>query len=120
MNSEPVPGPLLWAATVPPCNSTRDFTRARPRPSPRVDCFFEPWQNRSNTRGSRSGAIPRPLSRTRKTTCPALSSPLSQMCPRGSVNLAALANKFVELNRSAVDWDCFCAQIVYFFRAQIL
>jgi hypothetical protein len=36
MNSAPVPGPSLWAAMLPPCNSTRDFTRARPSPSPRA------------------------------------------------------------------------------------
>src|SRR5262245_6049803 len=35
MNSAPVPGPSLRAATLPPCNS-KDFTRARPSPSPRA------------------------------------------------------------------------------------
>src|SRR5262245_46132515 len=36
MNSAPVPGPSLRAATLPPCNSTKDFTRVRPSPSPRA------------------------------------------------------------------------------------
>src|SRR5262245_17955383 len=36
MNSAPVAGPSLRAATLPPCNSTKDFTRARPSPSPRA------------------------------------------------------------------------------------
>ncbi len=39
MNSAPVPGPSLRAATLPPCISTRDFTRASPRPSPTAPCF---------------------------------------------------------------------------------
>ena len=60
MNSAPAPGPSLQAATLPPCNSTRDFT-GQSKSGPRAllsrgRAGF--CQNRSNTRGSRSGAIP--------------------------------------------------------------
>src|SRR5262245_49397785 len=97
MNSAPVPGPSLWTAMLPPCNSTRDFTRAGPSPGPPAPFSPRPGpcQNGSNTRGSSSGAIPRPLSRTRRTACPASARAVSPMSPPGSVNLAALASRLI-------------------------
>jgi len=96
-NSEPIPGPLLEAATNPPCNWTSDFTRARPSPSPPDPPLpgSGPCRNRSNTRGKRPGAIPRPLSRTRKAIFPASSSAIRLMCPFGGVKFAAFASRFV-------------------------
>src|SRR5438552_14336565 len=73
------------------------FTRARPSPSPRAPFSPRPGpcQNGSNTRGSNSGAIPRPLSRNCRTTCPASARAVTPVAPPGSVNLAALASRLI-------------------------
>ena len=70
MNSAPRPSPSLRASTRPPCISTSRFTSVSPMPRPpsarssvRSACV-----NRSKTCGSRFGAIPSPVSRTRMAT----------------------------------------------------
>ena len=71
LNRAPSPGPSLSTSIVPPCSSTRLRTSVRPMPSPPCDRSSElcACTKRSNTRGSISGVIPMPSSRTRTTVC---------------------------------------------------
>ena len=58
--------------------------------------FVEAWStctNNSKMRGSMSGAIPMPLSRTRSTAMSPSRSAVSQMRPPGSVYLAAFVSR---------------------------
>ena len=70
MNSLPFPGPSLRADTEPPWRSTRLRTIVRPMPSPPCDrsSACRSCTNRSKMRGSTSGAMPMPVSRTDSTT----------------------------------------------------
>ena len=54
MNSLPLPGPSLFATTLPPCSSTSRFTIARPSPRPPFarSLICGAWVKSSNTRGS--------------------------------------------------------------------
>ena len=56
----PWPRPRLWAATCPPCSSTRLFTIVRPTPRPPSVRARErsPWVKRSKILGSISGGMP--------------------------------------------------------------
>ena len=69
-NSLPLPSPSLWASRVPPCSSTSRRERVRPIPRPSRERSSErsPWVKRSKMRGSRSVAMPTPVSFTRSTT----------------------------------------------------
>jgi len=59
-------GPSLWAAMLPPCNSTKDFTRARPSPSPRTPFSPRPGPARTvehprqQVRGDPPAVVPHP------------------------------------------------------------
>ena len=66
VNSLPAPGPGLPARTLPPCISTRCLTSVRPMPSPPCDrsSVRSTCVNISKIRGSISGGMPTPLSRT--------------------------------------------------------
>ncbi len=66
MNSLPLPGPSLRADTVPPWRSTRLRTIVRPMPRPPCErsSACRSWTNRSKMRGSTSGEMPMPVSRT--------------------------------------------------------
>ena len=89
------PTPSLEAATLPPCSSTRRRTRVRPIPSPPWlrSSDRSAWVNRSKTRGSSSGAIPMPVSRTRTTASSPSRPASSSIRPPGSVYLAALFSR---------------------------
>ncbi len=96
MNSLPRPGPALAAATVPPCSSTSRFTSVSPRPRPprarSIACG--PCTNTSNAWGSRSGAKPLPVSRTRSTARSPARSTRTLMRPPAGVYLSALSTRF--------------------------
>ena len=91
-NSLPWPSPALWAVTRPPCSSISDRTRVNPIPSPPRDRdrVRSAWVNRSKILGSRSGAMPMPLSRTRMMTSSPILSAVREICPPSSVYFAAL------------------------------
>ena len=73
-NSEPRPAPSLRASIVPPCSSTsrRASVRPTPRPPWARSRPRSPCANRSKMRGSSSGSMPMPLSRTRDRRRPSL------------------------------------------------
>ena len=81
----PLPGPSLAAATLPPCISASFWTSVRPMPEPPSERASErsPWANRSKIRGSSSGGMPTPVSRTRMTTSSPSRRAVSAMRPAG-------------------------------------
>ena len=96
VKTEPRPSPGLSARTVPPWASTRWRTMARPRPSPpwlRV-VELSAWRKASKTWGSRSGAIPMPVSVTRSRAPPLARSTPTSTRPPVSVNFTALLTRF--------------------------
>ena len=96
-NSLPRPGPSLCADTEPPWRSTRFRTIVNPMPSPPCDrsMAWRSWTNRSKMRGSISGAMPMPVSRTRSTTSSSTRSAADRdAARRAGVYLAALVRRF--------------------------
>jgi hypothetical protein len=95
-NSLPLPGPALYAHSVPRCSSTRCRATASPRPRPlRVPSGSR--RERTYTLkifGNRSAAIPIPVSRTHSFTHGVSCSSITWMAPRLGVNLAALISRF--------------------------
>src|ERR1700751_3044778 len=88
----PRPTPALSALTDPPCNWMSCFTTVSPIPRPPSERsrVRRLCTKRSNTVGSKSGAIPLPLSRTAMVTSPFDSSTSTSISPPRSVYLAAL------------------------------
>ena len=72
MNSLPVPGPSLAAATLPPCSSTSALTSVRPIPSPPASAAMRAvgLGEEFEDAGQLSGGMPTPVSRTAMTTSP--------------------------------------------------
>ena len=98
MNWLPLPIPSLWALTVPPCISTRPFTRARPIPRPPAvrSMLRSTCENMSKMRGSDSRGMPMPESRTLRTASSPSHSAVSQIVPPGSVYLALLVQQVAQ------------------------
>ena len=94
-NSLPLPGPSLRAVAVPPWSWTRLFTSASPRPRPPSfrSVLRWPCTKMSKMRGSRSGAIPTPLSLTVTTTSPPSAVARTATSPPGSVYRAAFVSR---------------------------
>ena len=101
----PVPGPSLWAATLPPCISTSVLTRLSPIPSPPwarlerslgLDEHLEdPGQHLGLDADARCRAPGRP-------TSPPSGSTDRRISPPGSVYLAALFSRFQKTCSSRV------------------
>ena len=73
-----------------------------PKPPSERASERSPWAKSSNIRGSISGGMPTPLSRTRKTTSPPSTPAMSWMCPPDGVYLAALVSRFTRICSSRV------------------
>src|SRR5262249_31503241 len=96
MNSLPKPAPSLLASMLPECIRTSFSTSVRPIPSPPSlrSSDRSPCVNRSKIRGSRSGVMPRPVSRTRSTAQSLSRTARPETVPPGAVNFTALFSKF--------------------------
>ena len=69
----PLPGPSLWASTVPPCNSTRRLTSVSPMPKPpceRDRASGRPGETSRKFARACAAGMPGPLSRMRTMTRP--------------------------------------------------
>ena len=95
VNSLPLPGPSLATVTLPSCISTSERTTVSPIPRPPRDreSVWSAWTNISKSLGRSSGAIPIPLSMTLITTCDAVATAVSSICPPVGVYFAALFSR---------------------------
>ena len=100
----PCPGLRSSRDTRPPCISVSSRTSVRPIPSPPWDRSIEEstWANISKTLGSISGAMPMPVSLTRKTTSPPSGLASIVMCPPSSLYFAALFSRLARTCSSRV------------------
>ena len=72
-----------------------DDRQAQPSPPCALSIACRSWVNKSNTRGSISGSMPMPLSRTLSRTCSPSPPALIWISPCGGVYFAALASRLL-------------------------
>ena len=92
----PLARPFARRRQAPAVNSASERARVSPSPRPPSERASDrsPWAKSSNIRGSISGAMPMPVSRTRITISPPSRAAESQIRPPSSVYLAALFSRF--------------------------
>ena len=90
MKSEPLPTSLS-TLTSPLCNSTNDFTNAKPMPVPLAAPLA--WKKRSNTLIASSFSIPLPVSRTSIRRLSPAEARLTKMSPPAGVYFMALLKR---------------------------
>ena len=95
MSRAPCPWPPLSARMRPPCASTRPLQMASPRPPPipRSPSSVPTRAYFRNRCGSRSGAMPRPSSRTETATCTPSRAAATRMGDDSGECLAALTKR---------------------------
>ena len=93
----PRPG-VLSSESEPPRSLTRRSTIERPRPKPSTPRAERRRTNSAKIRSRSSGAMPRPVSRTEKVSCPSATSTRSVTEPR-SVNFSALDTRLSAICR---------------------